>query len=86
MNARTEERYLQQVMEITTRLSVYKGIKGKSYLSNWLSLPKSTIIDYMHGSLLGLTKQLLKTWLSVENNKQEYYICKNKLIIKIVYY
>ena len=71
---RTENKYQQQVQESIRQNTVYEGIKGPTYLSNWLPLPTSTIIDYMHASLLGLTKQIFNIWLSTENRKEEFYL------------
>ncbi len=47
-------------------------------MSNWLRLLIGTVIDYMHASLLGVTKHLLNIWLSIENSKEDYYL-RNKL-------
>ena len=78
MFIRTEQRYKQQVQESINRNDIFEGIKGSTYLSNWLRLPTGTVIDYMHASLLGVTKHLLNIWLSIENSKEDYYL-RNKL-------
>jgi hypothetical protein len=59
MFIRTEQIYKQQVQESINRNDIFEGIKGSTYLSNWLRLPTGTVIDYMHASLLGVTKHLL---------------------------
>ena len=78
MFIRTEQRYKQQVQESINRNDIFEGIKGSTYLSNWVRLPTGTVIDYMHASLLGVTKHLLNIWLSIENSKEDYYL-RNKL-------
>ena len=80
MFIRTEQRYKQQVQEIINRNDIFEGIKGSTYLSNWLRLPTGTVIDYMHASLLGVTKHLLNIWLSIENSKEDYCLRNNYLI------
>ena len=90
MIARTEEKYLQQVAFSQSQNIVFEGIKGASFLSNWLPLPTSTVIDYMHASLLGTTKHLFNIWLSNENNKEEYYLGSklnglDKILLEIKY-
>ena len=60
-------------------------MKGPSYLSNWIDVPTNIIIDYMHASSLGTTKNLLNIWLSTENSKKSFYLgLKIKLIDQIV--
>ena len=47
--------------------------KAQLTLANWLNLPASTIIDYMHASFLGTTKHILNKWLSLKNKKNQFY-------------
>ena len=74
MKVRTQSKYLQQVNESVKYKKCVDGIKGASYLSNWIHLPSNIIIDYMHACLLGTTKQMLNLWLSSRNNKEPFYL------------
>ncbi len=67
------------MQEIIRKNEIFEGIKGSTYLSNWVRLPPGTIIDHMHASLLGVTKKLLNIWLSIENRKHDYYL-RSKLV------
>ena len=78
MLKRTEQKYLKQVEESESQKCTVEGIKGQTYLSNWLTLPTATIIDYMHCSLLGSTKHLLNIWLLPKNSKKEFYLGLHK--------
>ncbi|XP_019638746.1 PREDICTED: uncharacterized protein LOC109480858 [Branchiostoma belcheri] len=51
------------------------GIKGPSWL-NWVpkfDLIKGNSIDYMHGTLLGVTKALMMLWFGSANKNAPYY-------------
>ena len=90
MFARTEEKYLQQAHQSQIHNITVEGIKGPTYLSKLLPLPTSTIIDYMHASLLGTTKHLLSMWLSIKNQKTEFYLGSkinsiDKILIQVKY-
>ena len=74
MFKRTEKLYVKQVYDSQTLQTTVNGIKGATYMSNWLTLPTYCIIDYMHASLLVTTKHLLNTWVSNNNRSKEYYL------------
>ena len=87
---RTQEKYLHQVQESVSQKCIFEGIKGPTYLANWLRLPDATIIDYMHASLLGVTKHLLNIWISNENKKKEFYLGSithniDKILLEVKY-
>ena len=87
---RTETVYAQQVNKSIVTSSCVMGIKGASYLSEWLVLPTCTIIDYMHACLLGTTKHLMNMWLSTTNRSKRFYLRSkvkdiDKLLIDIKY-
>ena len=48
MFKRTEKLYAEQVLDSQTLQTTVNGIKGATYMSNWLTLPTYCIIDYMH--------------------------------------
>ncbi|XP_014235969.2 uncharacterized protein LOC106658483 [Trichogramma pretiosum] len=59
-----------------------RGVKGESIL---LSLSNFDIVwdlppDYMHGTLLGVTKQLLNKWLSIFLKKKELEKIKTRML------
>ena len=74
MFKRTEKLYAEQVHDSQTLQTTVNGIKGATYMSNWLTLPTYCIIDYMHASLLGTTKHLLNMWVSNNSRSKEYYL------------
>ena len=74
MFKRTEKLYAEQVLDSQTLQTTVNGIKGATYMSNWLTLPTYCIIDYMHASLLGTTKHLLNMWVSNNSRSKEYYL------------
>jgi hypothetical protein len=74
MFKRTEKLYAEKVLDSQTLQTTVNGIKGATYMSNWLTLPTYCIIDYMHASLLGTTKHLLNMWVSNNSRSKEYYL------------
>lgn len=48
-----------------------------SYLPNF-EITKGVPIDYMHGVLLGMTKNLLNYWFNPKYNQEDWY-CDNKI-------
>ena len=90
MIIRTEDTYLKQVQKSEQENTIIDGIKGSTYIANWLNLPTSTIIDYMHASLLGTTKHILNIWLSLKNKKNQFYLGSqlgeiDEIILRIKY-
>lgn len=50
------------------------GIHGSTILSEFLYLPNSIPIDYMHLLCLGLFKNILKNFFCSSNHKELFYI------------
>ncbi len=75
---RTHERYLKHVeLSKTAHKNVYKGIKGESYLSNWIELPDAQIKDYMHLCLQGSFKAIIMSLFNSINHRENYYLGKS---------
>lgn len=53
------------------------GVKGYSFLSEYLSFPESIPIDYMHSILEGVFKQLMKLWFDSSSHSQPYSLRKH---------
>ena len=90
MFLRTNQKYENQVKQSIIQNSVFEGIKGQTYLSNWLLLPKCSIIDYMQASLLGTTKHMFNIFLSAKCRTKDYYLGSklndiDKLLVQIKY-
>ncbi len=56
--------------------SSYKGIKGFSYLSNWINIPEDILLDYMHLCLIGTFKTIICNLFDSSNKNQPYYLGK----------
>ncbi|CAG2213138.1 unnamed protein product [Mytilus edulis] len=56
-----------------------KGICGPSGLiaMPWYDIIVGTVPDYMHGTLLGVTKHLLQKFLSPKNSNKPFFVGKN---------
>lgn len=64
--------------------AIVNGVKGFSCLTGFknIDIVRSIAVDYMHGALLGVTKNLLSFWLDPINHQKSFYIKpKEKLII-----
>jgi hypothetical protein len=70
---RTHELYKDHV-QLSAPNNSYKGIKDRTFLSDLITLPQDALIDDMHCSDEGVTKQLLKLWFSTKNHKFEFYL------------
>jgi hypothetical protein len=70
------------VESVNTSSSVH-GIKGPSFLMCIRSFEyvKGTCIDYMHGVLLGITKLLLKLWISPSFAKEDFSVASLSEVI-----
>jgi hypothetical protein len=77
---RSNERYNNQVILAQRKKKRVAGIKGSTYLSNWIKLPDACILDYLHLSLEGTVKSLLNIWLSPSNSKTDFYLGKLLLL------
>lgn len=73
---RDHENMISTIQKVLTSKGVVKGIKGLSPMIGFqkYDLAKSFTIDYMHGILLGVTKNLLSFWWDSENHKSSFYI------------
>lgn len=76
IDLRTNEMYQQQVIESLQQRKVFQGIKGFSYLSNWIRIPEDVVYDYMHLSLLGTFKAMFNNFFDSCNHKEPYYLSK----------
>ena len=76
---------VQQCMSHSSERKRVKGFRGISGLVsiNSLDLVKGIVPDYMHGILLGVTKNLLHMWFSPTGSGQEYFIGKHLRQISI---
>lgn len=57
----------------------HRGFVGLSVLQYlpYFSMIKSIVIDYMHGTLLGITKKLVELWFDQKHSGTSYYIGQN---------
>jgi hypothetical protein len=79
--SRTHLDYIQQVNEaiengMKTKCPKTKGIKGFTYLSNWITIPDSVVIDYMHLCLLGSLRDMINAFFVSSNHNCDFYIGK----------
>lgn len=65
--------YATRAQESGKRIKGFFGISILSYLP-YFSLIENMVIDYMHGTLLGITKKFLHLWLDPVYKTQPYYI------------
>ena len=56
-----------------------KGVRGLSWFLHvpGFDIIRGTAIDYMHGTLLGVVKMLLKLWLDKQHHNEPWYIGKS---------
>ena len=73
---RSNSIYNQQVLEAVTKNETYQGIKGFSYLSNWVDIPRMILFDKMHMSDIGTFKSIF--FLLLDSNNKEYSLSKLK--------
>lgn len=73
---RTDNNIRSQALEASQMQKPVKGIKGLSMVSSipHLNLSESFSPDYMHGVLLGVTRQFLFLWLDTSNHLEPWYI------------
>ncbi|XP_076113737.1 uncharacterized protein LOC143082060 [Mytilus galloprovincialis] len=65
--------YYKVVQQTNKRVNGFIGMSVFNYLPNF-SLCNNTVIDYMHGILLGICKKLLSLWFSATSYEQPYFI------------
>lgn len=76
ISLRTNEDVIQngkQAQQTNKRVKGFTGISVFNYLPNF-SLCNNTVIDYMHGILLGICKKLLFLWFNATSYEQPYFI------------
>uniref|UniRef100_A0A1X7V742 DUF4218 domain-containing protein n=1 Tax=Amphimedon queenslandica TaxID=400682 RepID=A0A1X7V742_AMPQE len=64
------------------------GVKGNCILSNYLEIPECIPIDYMHSTLEGVFKQLMRQWFDQKHHSQPFSLRKyvrdiDKLVLSI---
>ncbi|CAF0885152.1 unnamed protein product [Brachionus calyciflorus] len=73
---RTNEKYKIQVNEASKLNDTFEGIKGPSFLSNWIKIPDNLILDYMHLSLMGTFKKIFNGFFESSSWQKNYYLGK----------
>ena len=66
--------YEEQVKEAERLNEPFKGIKERAFISNWITIPDSVILDYMHLSCIGAFKQIFNNLFDSTNHKKGFYI------------
>ncbi|CAF0800918.1 unnamed protein product [Brachionus calyciflorus] len=79
IKSRTNDDYNLDVRNAEKTKKRSNGIKGFTYLSNWISIPDCVLLDYMHLSLEGMTNWFLDHWLSDTNTP--YYLGRVLLLL-----
>jgi len=73
--------YLDQVRSSVETGRVVQGIKGRTFLSDLITLPRACVLEYMHLSLEGTVKFLLDLYLNTNNhfdlNNKNFLYYKN---------
>lgn len=81
IDLRSNLKYNLQVLESEKLNQPFEGIKGFSYLSNWLKIPDNVLFDYMHMSLLGTFKAMINNFFDSTNSKKPFYLGNSQKII-----
>lgn len=76
VKTRTHKMYLKQLETALLTKSRYRGVIGRSYISNWIQIPTDSLLDYMHLCLEGTTKWLLDHLLNTNNHEKAFYLGK----------
>lgn len=71
---KTNENYVNDVNEAISKNKPVNGVKGFTYLSNWLTIPESILYDYMHMCLIGSFKKMIEFFFDSKNKQKDYYI------------
>jgi hypothetical protein len=80
---RKQSNYLNDLnLAITTGVVQY-GVKGNTHLYNWISLPDSIIIDYMHLCLIGSFKRIICFLFETKNKN---LICYTGIYLTLIIY
>lgn len=81
---RNHSKMMLEIQQALATGNVINGIKGLSAMAGFkhFNLVWSFTIDYMHGVLLGVTKNQLAFWFDTKNHGKQFYITpKQKQII-----
>ena len=76
------QKFAKLAMESAIHTGIETPVKGVRGLSWFLHVPgfdiiRGTAIDYMHGTLLGVVKMLVKLWLDKQHHQEPWYIGKS---------
>ena len=71
--------YLDQVRSSVETGRVVQGIKGRTFLSDLITLPRACVLEYMHLSLEGTVKFLLDLYLNTNNHASNFYL-RNSIV------
>jgi hypothetical protein len=75
INLRSKRIYNEQVLQTC------KGIKGYSYLSEWVDIPRMVIYDKMHMTDIGTFKSYFN--LLLDTNKEDYSLGEKKNLLTL---
>jgi len=70
INIRSNSMYNEQVLRALQTGNPHLGIKGYSYLSNWIRIPRMVIFDKMHMSDIGTFKTMFNNFF--DSVKEDY--------------
>lgn len=81
-NDRKKLRQSDQIIEIGRQATTKKKIMGISGVSGLVSMPSFDLVlgivpEYMHGVLMGVTKNLMYKWFSSTHSKNTYFVGKS---------
>lgn len=77
---RTHSSMILAIQHFRTKKTSINGVNGLSPMIGFqhFNLVHSFTIDYMHGILLGLVKNMIELWIDPKNHKEQYYIQSNQ--------
>jgi hypothetical protein len=72
----TQTDYLNDLNTCLATNEITNGIKGETYLYNWIKIPNSILIDYIHLCLIGTFKKIIFDYFNLKNKKKQFYLGK----------
>ena len=72
--------YIAQARAATETRRVVEGIKGRTFLSDLITLPRACVLEYMHLSLEGSVKFMLDLYLNPNNHASNFYL-RNSIVL-----
>ena len=81
INLRSKRIYNEQVLQAMESHQTCKGIKGYSYLSEWVDIPRMVIYDKMHMTDIGTFKSYFN--LLLDTNKEDYSLGEKKNLLTL---